>query len=310
MSRAILLCVVVAVGVGFTWEPSTTLAAESSNVLWQTVEIDVATTLARLLAEEETDGDRKITVADPPIKDTPRGDKRFTVIATDGRRYELIGVYPLSNLLQELALASAHGRTTLAIEGATLYENPVDRISRMIRTHFWDNLTRRIDANSLASVLVDPKARSDLSYLYVPAEDTAALDYFRAAAAAQHALKLEIVALPREITPDYVRGLDGRHGLLALALQRDAAGNISGVPYVVPGGRFNEMYGWGQFLRSAGSDCGQARRSGQGHGRQLRLSDHALRQDPQREPHLLPDTIPTAVPDRDDPRRPRRAAGG
>ena len=42
------------------------------------------------------------------------------------------------------------------------------------------------------------------------------------------------------------------------------------------------------------------------HGRQLPLRDRALRDDPEREPHLLPDALAAAVPDRDDPRRLRR----
>jgi len=41
-----------------------------------------------------------------------------------------------------------------------------------------------------------------------------------------------------------VRRLDGRHGVLTLGLRRDLSAAIEGLPFDVPGGRFNEMYGW------------------------------------------------------------------
>jgi len=55
------------------------------------------------------------------------------------------------------------------------------------------------------------------------------------------------VRLPEKITPEYVRDLDGRHGLLSLKLVKED-GKIRGAPYVVPGGRFNEMYGWDSYF--------------------------------------------------------------
>jgi len=39
----------------------------------------------------------------------------------------------LSNLLQELALARDHNRKRVVLDEATLTENPVDRLSRMIK---------------------------------------------------------------------------------------------------------------------------------------------------------------------------------
>ena len=46
---------------------------------------------------------------------------------------------------QELALAKDHNRKTIILEESRLTENPVDRMNRLIKYHFWDGLTRRID---------------------------------------------------------------------------------------------------------------------------------------------------------------------
>jgi hypothetical protein len=39
--------------------------------------VNVRTTLDALVRDEDTDGDKKITVNDPSVLDTERGDKRF-----------------------------------------------------------------------------------------------------------------------------------------------------------------------------------------------------------------------------------------
>jgi alpha,alpha-trehalase len=46
----------------------------------------------------------------------------------------------LSNLLQELALASEHHRRFIVLHEDRLNENPVDRLTRLIKFHFWDAL--------------------------------------------------------------------------------------------------------------------------------------------------------------------------
>ena len=70
-------------------------------------------------------------------------------------------------------------------------------------------------------------------------------------AAAQNrspALKVVVLPSPDKITGAFVRNLDGAHGLLSLALETNAEGRIVGVPYVVPGGRFNELYDWDSYF--------------------------------------------------------------
>lgn len=48
--------------------------------------------------------------------------------------------------------------------------------------------------------------------------------------------------------PTWVGELGTQHGPLSLALQPGAQGSQRGVPFVVPGGRFNEMYGWDSYF--------------------------------------------------------------
>jgi hypothetical protein len=51
--------------------------------------------------DEDTDGDKKITINDQHIYGTGRGDKKFW-IKTNNNKFEVSGTYFLSNLLQEL----------------------------------------------------------------------------------------------------------------------------------------------------------------------------------------------------------------
>ena len=66
------------------------------------------------------------------------------------------------------------------------------------------------------------------------------------------ALKVVVLPAPDKITGAFVRNLDGAHGILSLALETNADGKISGVPYVVPGGRFNELYCWDSYFITLG----------------------------------------------------------
>lgn len=96
-----------------------------------------------LLEQEDTDGDFQITVHDG-------GPKSFVVGTANSagfRKYELRGHYMISNLLQELALAEQYGRKRIVLDEGRLNENPVQRMSRLIKYHFWDGLTRRIDGD-------------------------------------------------------------------------------------------------------------------------------------------------------------------
>jgi alpha,alpha-trehalase len=209
------------------------------------VTIDIDSNLSRLLAAEDTDGDKKITVEDA-------GSGEFCIIAEDGSRLTIVDAqtdrrfraYYLANTLQELKLAEASGHRRLDVDGNMIFENPVDRLSRSIRERFWDGLTRRIDAERLARAVVDEKeGGSGTHFVYVAWGDSEVRDELARIVANSNAADLELVTLPVRVTPEYVRGLEGKHGLLAL---------LPGVPFVVPGGRFNEMYGWDSYFEALG----------------------------------------------------------
>ncbi len=208
------------------------------------MKIPVEETFRRLLEQEDTDGDNQITVKD-------RGAKRFVITGADGATFAVEGTYPLSNLLQELALVRADGVEALDIDPDRLRENPVRRISRMIKDVFWDGLTRTVDADGLARVAVDRKGEGTeldrRARIYVPHRDAQALGYFERVAREQPSLELDVQRLPDRITPEYVLGLNERPGLLSLKLV-EHDGLLRGLPFVVPGGRFNELYGWDSYF--------------------------------------------------------------
>ena len=137
------------------------------------------------------------------------------------------------------------------MDNLQLEESPLDRTHRFIKDYFWNALTRRIDAHHLDQVVRDPKSAAKYDYLYVPADDSAAINYFRAlenSKLGQHrspALKVVVLPPPDKITGTFVRNLDGAHGLLSLKLEVNSHGEpVCGTPYVVPGGRFNELNSW------------------------------------------------------------------
>ncbi|KAF9341866.1 alpha,alpha-trehalase nth1 [Linnemannia elongata] len=216
--------------------------------------IDVEETQRLILEQEDTDGDFQITVNDI-------GPKVITLGTADSagfNKYDIRGTYMLSNLLQELSLAQDYGRKYVVLDEARLNENPVDRLSRMIRHHFWDGLTRRIDAEGLETISNDPKNRSKNTAprIYVPYGQNEILEYYKGVSVSKPNLRLEVEQLPKEITPKYVQSINEKPGILALAmtkhLDEDGSETLKGVPFVVPGGRFNEMYGWDSYFESLG----------------------------------------------------------
>lgn len=208
-------------------------------------EVPVPASVERLLAEQDTDRDRKITVDD-------RGSGRFDLVDSSGAAHRVEGVYPLSLLLQELSLAREAGARTARISPSALLENPVDRTSRLIREVYWDGLTRTIDGAGMGRIVQDEKAAGAdrWNHVYGPHSDPRALGYFRSLARSRPDLRLKIERLPARISPEFVRSLDGRHGILTLKLE--GGPTPRGVPFVVPGGRFNEMYGWDSYFIALG----------------------------------------------------------
>ncbi len=209
--------------------------------------VPVTDNLWRLVAQEDTDGDQKITIHD---QTTP-----FDVHGSEGAAVRtLTNFYQMSVLLQELKRADGQHAQETTMDQLQLDESPVDRTHRFIKEYFWNALTRRIDAAHLDQVVGDSKVAGKYDYLYVPAADELAVKYFQSIGnsnLAKHRspeLKVALLPPPEKITGEFVRNLDGAHGLLALALETNADGKLSGVPYVVPGGRFNELYDWDSYF--------------------------------------------------------------
>ena len=214
------------------------------------VRVVTAQVFSSLLAEEDTDHDTRITVLDAPIRGTIRGDKKFSIPLTDGRSFDVFGIQPLSHLLQELALEKERGRDTADLSFHRIYEPPSSRITRLIRERYWDGLTRNVDSAGLLNIVADSKmaGRAGPAHVYVPHSDSLALDYFRSLSGRLPEPGIIVHALPSSAGIAFAEDGGREHGLLTLALRRHADGRITGLPFVVPGGRFNEMYGWDSYF--------------------------------------------------------------
>ena len=165
----------------------------------------------------------------------------------------------ISNLLQELSLAKDMGRDTIILDEARLNENPVSRLSRVIKTAFWDNLTRRIDGFNIEQVGLDPKdwTSDPRPRIYVPRGAPEQHAYYTKLAQDRPDIRLDVRWLPAsKITGEFVRDLNDAPGLLAVDMEEvvndKGERDLRGKPFVVPGGRFNELYGWDSYMESIG----------------------------------------------------------
>lgn len=182
-----------------------------------------------------------------------------TAASNGFNRFQVRGTYPLSNLLQELTLAKDYGRKNIILDEARLHENPLSRLSRLIKSQFWPGLTRRIDGANIAQVGRDPKdwTSDPRPRIYVPRGAPEQYDYYTRIANSHPEMRLDVQWLKEPCDdPAYVRDLNDAPGLLALAMEEytNAAGekDLRGMPFVVPGGRFNELYGWDSYMESLG----------------------------------------------------------
>ncbi|CCL99293.1 uncharacterized protein FIBRA_01309 [Fibroporia radiculosa] len=217
--------------------------------------IDVEETIRVILEQEDTDGDFQISVTDAGPKLMSLG----TATSNGFKSFDIRGTYMLSNLLQELALARDHNRKRIVLDEARLTENPVDRLSRMIKNSFWHALTRRIDGDGLEIICADPKNRTGRvnPRIYVPHGEPAMAEYYRKVAMQKPHLNLDVQVLPaKPDDPHFVKSLNNKPGILALAMNEvnDATGGktLKGIPFIVPGARFNELYNWDSYFISLG----------------------------------------------------------
>ncbi len=206
--------------------------------------LDIELTLNALLSQEDTDNDKRITIEDT-------GPKSFKITSNSNITYTIMGTYHLSNLMQELVYAKNKGLTVAEIPLTQIEEPPAKRISRIIKDYLWTGLRRTIDENGIENLILDSKNESLLAQkllIYVPFNDTLAYNYYKKL---QKKQPIQVIYLPEEITPEYVKSINEQPGILSLKLVKEN-NELKGVPFVVPGGRFNEMYGWDSYFESVG----------------------------------------------------------
>ncbi|TVY88515.1 Neutral trehalase [Lachnellula willkommii] len=226
--------------------------------------VNVDSTLKQLAEQEDTDGNWQITIEDQGPKASSSESSHFVLslgtLASNGfKRADIRGTYMLSNLLQELHLAKEYGRASIVLDAARLSENPVMRLARLIKDSFWDGLTRVIDGSVIEVAGRDPKdwTSDPRPRIYIPRGAPEQFEYYTKVANDRPNVRLDVCWLPEKITPEAVRDMNAKPGLLAIEMEKvkdptTGEMTLKGLPFVVPGGRFNELYGWDSYMESLG----------------------------------------------------------
>lgn len=224
---------------------------------------DIDETLEELLANEDTDDNYQITIEDSGPKVLQLG----TANSNGYKHLAVRGTYMLLNLLQELTIARRYGRKQMILDESRLCENPVARLKRLISTQFWTALTRKVTKDNIVEMARDTKIVEEVEdengnivklqesvRLYVPYDRQDQYEYFLLIKKANPDVKLDVQYLPEKIDAEFIKLINKKPGLLALELKPDPgeAGNMLNEPYVVPGGRFNELYGWDSYMMVLG----------------------------------------------------------
>ncbi|KAI5951005.1 NTH1 [Candida jiufengensis] len=224
---------------------------------------DVQETLKELLESEDTDNNCQITIEDTGPKVLRLG----TANSNGYKSASVRGTYMLSNLLQELTIASRFGRRQIVLDEARLNENPVNRMKRLISTSFWKNLSRQVTSENIVEMSRDTKIKEDWidengvkhedqesHRVYVPYNRKDQYDFFTRIKNSRDDIHLDVQYLPKVIDADFIKSINKKPGLLALSSRIDPKNpeNLISWPYVVPGGRFNELYGWDSYMETLG----------------------------------------------------------
>jgi alpha,alpha-trehalase len=234
---------------------------------------DAQAALCRVLADRDRDCDKRITLADEACAAPPCPAPFPYDVGLGGARVHLASRQQAAQFVQELVLGlRASSAERIPVDLTRVTDDPVAYLEHRINDHFWAALTRRIDAEpgSLERALTDPKlapasgASAELcpldtrrcsppvpapavtpveQHVYVPSDDAQALLVFARAGVPG---RVSLHPLPVPASPEWVKGVTERkeHGLLTLALDAQNHGR----PFVVPGGRFNELYGWDSYF--------------------------------------------------------------
>ncbi|KAK5081974.1 alpha,alpha-trehalase nth1 [Lithohypha guttulata] len=216
--------------------------------------VNVESTINDLLDREDKDRNYQITIEDNGPKHISVG----TLGSAGYRSTDLRGNYVISNLLQELTLAQDLGKKVVKIHRSRLNENPVTRLDRRIRDEFWKNLERSLDANTIEKAGKDPKDWTDnpRPRIYVPHGCPEQYEYYTQVAKDKPEMRLDVRWLPKGgATAEFVKGLNDAPGILALAMRKEIVNGketLKGEPFTVPGGRFNELYGWDSYMVAIG----------------------------------------------------------
>ena len=164
---------------------------------------------------------------------------------------EVKGTYHLANFLQELFLAQKSGMEYLEVDIGKITENPVDRLQRLIQCSWWNKLERNIDRSGIALAARDPKTcegAQSRPRIYIPYSVPLQHAYYSKLAQERPDMNLDVQWLPAsDITAEFIRSLNEKPGILALEMEEsDSNGRkgLVGLPFIVPGGRFNELYNW------------------------------------------------------------------
>ena len=174
---------------------------------------------------------------------------------SDGTRHvQIRGTYMLANLLQELFLARNSEFGFLILNAEQLSEDPVSRLNRLIKESFWNNLTRTIDESGIELAAQDTKTVESPPRIYIPHGAPEQFAYYSRLAHERPSMHLDVQWLPEgEISAHFIRDLNHKPGLLALEMEKLSQDNsaeqnqpkgLKGLPFIVPGGRFNELYNW------------------------------------------------------------------
>ena len=148
----------------------------------------------------------------------------------------------------------------------------------------WDRLSRSLDS---CETFFDSKTDGE-PVLYLPVEiESPARSWPACPSAAKFASNAFLKRSRRKMRRSSAEIHD--HGLLFLKY-----------PYVVPGGQFNEMYGWDSYFIVRGLLEKRSPRSGARYGREFLLRNPALRRSAERQSHLLSRPVAAPIPQLDD----------
>lgn len=123
---------------------------------------------------------------------------------------------------------------------------------------FWGNLERRLDESAIGVAAVDPKDWTEhpRPRIYVPAGAPAQYDYYLEVSKRRPELHLDVQLLPKVITNDFYLRLNEKPGILALAMEETfgprGEKQLRGLPFIVPGGCYNELYNWDSYFIALG----------------------------------------------------------